>query len=50
MIILTNNPKKIIGLKAYGINIVKRLPIKIKPNPHNKNYLLAKKLKLGHLI
>jgi len=50
MIILTNNPKKIIGLKAYGINIVKRLPIRIKPNPHNKNYLLAKKLKLGHLI
>lgn len=50
MIILTNNPKKIIGLKAYGINITKRLPIKIKPNLHNKNYLLAKKLKLGHLI
>jgi len=50
MVILTNNPKKIIGLKAYGINITKRLPIKIKPNPHNKNYLLAKKLKLGHLI
>ena len=50
MVILTNNPKKIIGLKAYGINITKRLPIKIKPNLHNKNYLLAKKLKLGHLI
>ena len=50
MIILTNNPRKIVGLKAYGINIIKRLPIKIRPNKYNKNYLFAKKLKLGHFI
>jgi len=50
MIILTNNLRKIVGLKAYGINIIKRLPIKIRPNKYNKNYLFAKKLKLGHFI
>ncbi|MEW6013654.1 MAG: bifunctional 3,4-dihydroxy-2-butanone-4-phosphate synthase/GTP cyclohydrolase II, partial [Elusimicrobiota bacterium] len=50
MVILTNNPKKIIGLKAYGIDIIKRMPIKINPNFYNKNYLKTKKMKLGHMI
>ncbi len=50
MIILTNNPRKIVGLKAYGIEITGRMPIKIKPNRYNKNYLLAKKIKLGHML
>lgn len=48
--LLTNNPKKIIGLQGYGLEIVERLPLKIKPNPVNEKYLLSKKYKLGHLI
>lgn len=48
--LLTNNPKKIIGLEGYGIKIVERIPIEINPNEHNKNYLLTKKKKLGHLL
>lgn len=50
MILLTNNPKKIIGLKGYGLEVTGRLPIKIKPNRYNKKYLLTKKIKMGHLI
>ena len=46
--LLTNNPQKIESLK--GIEIVKRLPIKIKPNPYNKSYLEVKKDKMGHLL
>lgn len=48
--LLTNNPKKIIGLEGYGLKVVEQVPIKIKPNPYNKKYLETKKLKLGHLI
>ncbi len=48
--LLTNNPKKIIGLKGYGIEIVERIPIEIKPNEKNKKYLKTKRDKLGHLI
>ncbi|MBU1078830.1 MAG: bifunctional 3,4-dihydroxy-2-butanone-4-phosphate synthase/GTP cyclohydrolase II [Spirochaetes bacterium] len=48
--LLTNNPKKIIGIKGYGLEIVKRIPIEIKPNKINKKYLMAKKKKLGHLL
>ncbi|MBL8006609.1 MAG: bifunctional 3,4-dihydroxy-2-butanone-4-phosphate synthase/GTP cyclohydrolase II [Ignavibacteria bacterium] len=50
MKLMTNNPKKIIGLNAYGLEIVERIPIEIKSNPDNENYLLAKRDKLGHLI
>jgi 3,4-dihydroxy 2-butanone 4-phosphate synthase/GTP cyclohydrolase II len=50
MILLTNNPKKIIGLKGYGLEVTGRLPIKIKPNRYNKKYLLTKKIKMGHFI
>ncbi|SFV60259.1 GTP cyclohydrolase II [hydrothermal vent metagenome] len=46
--LLTNNPKKIESL--HGINIVKRLPIKIEPNPYNRYYLKTKKDELGHLL
>ncbi len=46
--LLTNNPKKIKGLCAYGIEIVETIPIKIKPNKNNKKYLLTKQKKLGH--
>ena len=48
--LLTNNPKKIIGLKGYGLEIVERIPIEICPNPSNANYLETKRDKLGHLI
>jgi 3,4-dihydroxy 2-butanone 4-phosphate synthase/GTP cyclohydrolase II len=48
--LLTNNPKKVVGLEGYGLEIVRQVPIKIKPNPHNEKYLKAKREKLGHLI
>ena len=48
--LLTNNPKKIVGLDAYGLEITEQVPIKVKPNPHNEKYLKTKKTKLGHLI
>jgi len=48
--LLTNNPKKIIGLKGYGLEIVERIPIEIKPNENNERYLRTKRDKLGHLI
>lgn len=46
--LMTNNPKKIEGLEKYGIEIVERVPLIIKPNTTNKKYLEAKKNKLGH--
>jgi 3,4-dihydroxy 2-butanone 4-phosphate synthase / GTP cyclohydrolase II len=48
--LLTNNPKKVVGLEGYGLEIVEQVPIRIKPNPHNVKYLQTKKEKLGHLI
>ena len=48
--LLTNNPKKIVGLDAYGLKVVERIPIEVKPGLHNKRYLETKKKKLGHLI
>ncbi|MCY7362484.1 MAG: GTP cyclohydrolase II, partial [Ignavibacteria bacterium] len=50
MRLMTNNPKKIVGLNAYGLEIVERVPIEIESNPENENYLQTKKDKLGHLI
>ncbi len=48
--LLTNNPRKAIGLEGYGLRIVERLPIQVAPNPHNARYLKTKKEKLGHLL
>ena len=48
--LMTNNPRKIEGLEKYGIEIVERVPIEIKPNPKNKKYLQTKKEKLGHYL
>jgi len=46
--ILTNNPRKIVGLEGYGLAIIERVPLEIAPNPSNYNYLKTKKEKLGH--
>lgn len=48
--LLTNNPKKIIGLKGYGLEVIERVPIEIPVNPINKRYLTTKRDKMGHLI
>ena len=48
--LMTNNPKKVVGLDGYGLEIVKQVPIKVKSNPHNENYLKTKREKMGHLI
>ncbi len=48
--LMTNNPKKIVGLEGYGLSIVERVPIEIAPNRSNLNYLTTKKDKLGHLL
>jgi 3,4-dihydroxy 2-butanone 4-phosphate synthase/GTP cyclohydrolase II len=48
--LLTNNPRKIIGLRAYGLEIVERIPIEIPPNKRNVHYLMAKRDKLGHIF
>lgn len=50
MRLLTNNPKKIVGLEGYGLEIVERLPLEVHPQPHNEKYLKTKRDKLGHLI
>jgi 3,4-dihydroxy 2-butanone 4-phosphate synthase/GTP cyclohydrolase II len=47
---LTNNPKKVVGLTGYGLKVVERVPIEIEPNSCNLNYLQTKRDKLGHLI
>lgn len=48
--LLTNNPKKIVGLEGYGLNVVERIPIEIEPNAVNASYLETKRLKMGHFL
>ncbi len=48
--LLTNNPKKVVGLHGYGLDIVERVPLEMDPNNHNEKYLMTKRDKLGHLI
>jgi 3,4-dihydroxy 2-butanone 4-phosphate synthase/GTP cyclohydrolase II len=48
--LLTNNPKKLVGLEGYGLQIVQQLPIRVKPNPYNAKYLKTKREKMGHLL
>ena len=50
MRLMTNNPKKIVGLEGYGLEVVERVPIEIEPNEINHKYLETKRDKLGHLI
>jgi 3,4-dihydroxy 2-butanone 4-phosphate synthase/GTP cyclohydrolase II len=50
MALLTNNPKKIVGLEAYGLEVVARYPIEIPAGDENKGYLVCKRDRMGHLI
>lgn len=48
--LLTNNPRKVIGLEGHGLRVMKRIPLEIKPAAKNKNYLRVKKYRLGHSL
>lgn len=48
--LLTNNPKKVVGLQGYGLDIIERMPIEMIPNENNEKYLKTKRDKMGHLI
>ncbi|TAN60665.1 GTP cyclohydrolase II, partial [bacterium] len=48
--LITNNPRKIIGLEGYGLQVVERVALKVRPTKVNKRYLKTKKEKLGHLL
>ena len=48
--LLTNNPKKLVGLAGYGLEVAEQVPIRVKPNPHNAKYLKTKQQKMGHLL
>ena len=48
--LITNNPKKVIGLEGYGIKVTETVPIIIQPNPHNRRYLETKQKKMGHIL
>lgn len=50
MRLMTNNPAKIVGLEGYGLRVTERVPLEVKPNPENIEYLKAKKEKLSHLL
>jgi 3,4-dihydroxy 2-butanone 4-phosphate synthase/GTP cyclohydrolase II len=48
--LLTNNPKKVVGLEGYGLEIIEQVPIRVAPNPHNRRYLRTKRERMGHLV
>ena len=50
MRLLTNNPKKIVGLEGYGLEVVERVPIETRPSSGNRAYLTTKRDKMGHLL
>jgi len=50
MRLLTNNPKKMIGLEGYGLSVVEQVPIEVEVNCHNQGYLKCKQAKMGHLL
>ena len=50
MRVMTNNPRKYVGLEGFGLELVEQVPIRIDPNPHNARYLGTKRDRLGHLL
>ena len=48
--LLTNNPKKVVGLQGHGLEILEQLPIRVKPNPDNEHYLRTKRERMGHTL
>ena len=48
--LITNNPRKIVGLEGYGLEIVERVPLVCAPTEHSARYLKTKREKLGHLL
>jgi 3,4-dihydroxy 2-butanone 4-phosphate synthase/GTP cyclohydrolase II len=48
--LLTNNPRKIVGIEGYGLKVVERVPIEMTPRAANVRYLRTKKKKLGHIL
>ena len=48
--LMTNNPKKMVGLEGHGLEIVEQIPVKVAANIHNVKYLETKKLKMGHKL
>lgn len=48
--LLTNNPKKVVGLEGYGLEITEQLPLALPPNPHNQKYLDTKRTRMGHTL
>ena len=50
MRLMTNNPRKIVGVQGHGLQVVERVPLEIEKNPGNQTYLETKKHKLGHLL
>ncbi len=47
--LLTNNPKKIVGMDGYGLSVAEQIPMTVRPNPHNSDYLRTKRDRMGHL-
>jgi 3,4-dihydroxy 2-butanone 4-phosphate synthase/GTP cyclohydrolase II len=50
MRLLTNNPKKIHSIGGYGLEVVEQIPIEVAANPYNRDYLIAKRDKMGHTL
>jgi 3,4-dihydroxy 2-butanone 4-phosphate synthase/GTP cyclohydrolase II len=50
MRLMTNNPRKIVGVQGHGLEVVERIPLEIKSNPGNIKYMHTKKNKLGHIL
>ena len=50
MRLLTNNPRKIVGLEGYGLEVVERVPLEVAPTPENQSFLAARREQLGHLL
>ena len=48
--LMTNNPKKRVGLEAYGLEIVENVPIEIQPNKYDEKYLKTKRDRMGHIL